>query len=362
MKPQKTVVLGMSGGVDSSVAALLLQKQGYKVIGVFMKNFSDTKNKFTGECWWHEELRTARTVANMLGIELHVLDYEREYKEQVIKPMIESYADNETPNPDVECNNETKFPALLKAKKRFKADFIATGHYAQVKKVGKGYVLMQGKDTSKDQSYFLYKLTQKELSCALFPLGNITKEKVRLIAQKNGLPNWDKHGSAGVCFIGNVPLQDYLKQHIKSREGKVVDENDEVIGTHQGSSFYTIGQKAGDHVGMIISKPKELAQKRMYVARKLRNNIIQIAPEGSPLLQRKEVSLKRIYVPSGIQVKPGIYRGRYRHLGPLVRGDLKKEGRSFLFKFSKPQQAIAAGQSLVIYKGKQLIAGGEMSL
>lgn len=362
MKPQKTVILGMSGGVDSSVAALLLQKQGYKVIGVFMKNFSDTKNKFTGECWWQEELRSARTVANMLNIELHVLDYETQYKNKVIKPMISDYAANKTPNPDIECNNETKFPALLKAKTKFSGDFIATGHYANIKKIGKKYYLQQGKDKTKDQSYFLYKLTQKELARTLFPLGNLTKQKARKIAEKNNLPNWNKHGSAGVCFIGNVPLQDYLKQHIKKKQGFVIDELGKQIGTHQGSSFYTIGQKAGEHIGIIIQKPKEKAQLRYYIAKKLPKNIIQVAPENSKLLKIKEISITKLYSPSESQIKTGNYLGRYRHLGPLIPGVLKKKAKNYAFTFSKPQEAVASGQSIVLYRDKTLVAGGEIKI
>jgi tRNA-uridine 2-sulfurtransferase len=359
---QKTVILGMSGGVDSSVAALLLKQQGYKVIGVFMKNFSDTKNKFTGECWWQEELRIARSIANMLDIEFQVVDYESQYKNKVIKPMIKSYASGKTPNPDVECNNETKFPALLAALKSYQADFIATGHYAQVKQQKGTFVLMQGKDMSKDQSYFLYKLTQKELSKTLFPLGSVTKEQVRKIAQENDFPNWDKHGSAGVCFIGNIPLQDYLKQHIKSKPGKVINENHEIIGTHQGANFYTIGQRVGEHVGIVLSKYPQLAQKRFYIAQKMPDNMLLVAPEGSEILKRKEVSIKKLYSPSNNIIKAVSYKARYRHLGPLIPGKLIKSLKGWKFIFSKPQEAIAEGQSLVLYKGKQLVAGGEMSI
>ncbi len=361
MKPKKTVVLGMSGGVDSSVAALLLQKAGYKVIGIFMKNFSDTKNKYTGECWWQEELRTARTIANLLNIELHVLDYEQQYKNKVIKPMISSYKHNKTPNPDIECNNETKFPALLKVLKQFKADFIATGHYAQIKKKNNKCIIQQGKDKKKDQSYFLYKLTQKELAKTIFPIGNLTKEKVRKIAEENNFPNWDKHGSAGVCFIGNVPLQDYLKQHIKAKQGEVLDADNNVIGTHQDSSFYTIGQKAGEHIGIIINKPKIHAQDRYYIAKKLSNNVIQVAPEGHPLLKRKEVMIKKLYSTTNNAIKSGTYHARYRHLGHLISGKLIKSGSKWKFTFSKPQEALAEGQSIVLYNRNDLIAGGEMS-
>ncbi|HVY01858.1 MAG TPA: tRNA 2-thiouridine(34) synthase MnmA [Candidatus Nanoarchaeia archaeon] len=362
MNLQKTVILGMSGGVDSSVAALLLQKQGYKVIGVFMKNFSDTKNKFTGECWWQDELRTARTIANMLNIELHVLDYESEYKNKVIKPMISDYAANKTPNPDIECNNETKFPALLKAKKQFSADFISTGHYANVKKIGKKFYLQQGKDKTKDQSYFLYKLTEKELSIAIFPLGKLTKEKVRKIAEEKRFPNWDKHGSAGVCFIGNVPLQSYLKRHIKKKQGKVIDEKGNLLGTHEGSSFYTIGQKAAENIGIKINKPKENSQLRYYVAKKLPKNVIQVAPENNDLLKIREIKIPKLYSPSKDKIKQGKYGARYRHLGPIIQGTLKKKNNLWTFTFSKPQEAIAQGQSIVLYRQKTLIAGGEIKL
>jgi tRNA-specific 2-thiouridylase len=349
---QKIVILGMSGGVDSSVAALMLKKQGYKVIGIFMKNFSDTKDRFTGECWWRAELDMARKIANMLDISLYILDYEQKYKSRVIKPMIRSYKSGKTPNPDIDCNNLTKFPALLAAAKKFKADFIATGHYARIKKTNNKFSLFQGKDKTKDQSYFLYKLTQKELSKTIFPVGSLTKNQVRAIAKKNKFPNWDKHGSAGVCFIGNIPLSNYLKKHIKLKQGDVLDINKKIIGTHQGASFYTIGQRVGPRIGVTIKKD---SQKKLYVAAKRENKLI-VAPEHSKVLKIKSVKIVKTHFLSNIP-KTGL-KARIRHLGNLVPCTLK----SSKVTFAKPQFGVASGQSLVLYKDQELIGGGEMRL
>jgi tRNA-specific 2-thiouridylase len=353
IQSQKTVVLGMSGGVDSSVAALLLQKQGYNVIGIFMKNFSDTKNKFTGECWWREELEMARNIASKLNIPLHVVDYESKYKNLVIKPMISGYASGKTPNPDIECNNLTKFPALLQAAKKFNADFIATGHYARIKEKASKFLILQGKDKTKDQSYFLYKLTQKELAKTLFPLGNMTKQQVRQLAKKKNFPNWEKHGSAGVCFIGNVPLRNYLQKHIKSKKGKVIDTSGNTIGTHQGASFYTIGQRVGPHIGVVLTNAT--SQKRWYVASK-KANTLTVAPQGSPSLKISSVSIKNAHW--FFPVPKSSIKARVRHLGSLI--PCKISNNKVIF--AKPQQGIASGQSVVFYRGAELVSGAEMSL
>lgn len=355
------VVLGMSGGVDSSVAALILKNKGYEVIGIFQKNFSDNKDKFTGECWWREELENARTIANILEIPLFVEDHESEYKNKVIKPMISLYSKNKTPNPDVECNNITKFPNLLKAAKKHKADFIATGHYAQITKINKTFFVKQGKDKTKDQSYFLYKLNQKDLSRTLFPIGDKTKKEIREIAKNNKFPNWNKHGSAGVCFIGNIPLQEYLKKHISSKKGRVVDESGKVIGNHDGTQFYTIGQKAAEHFGININKPKKNAQKRYYVAKKLPKNTLLVVPERSNLLKTSQVIIKKSTSQDKIKINKE-YLARYRHLGPLVKGRLIKNRGKLVFKFKKPQESLASGQSIVIYENKKVVLGGEMEI
>src|SRR3989344_9054019 len=222
----------MSGGVDSSVAALLLQNQGYRVIGVFLKLYSKTKNPMTGECSYLDDLKMARKVALLLGIELHVLDYEQEYHKKILKPMFDEYRRGMTPNPDILCNKLMKFPLLMQAARTFKADFIATGHYTRVRREGKKCLLLMGKDRTKDQSYFLAELSEKDLTHLLFPIGDLTKQEVRAIAHREGFPNWNKHGTVGICFVGKQNMQDFLKQKIKEKKGKVVSPQGDLMGTH----------------------------------------------------------------------------------------------------------------------------------
>ncbi len=358
---QKTVVLGMSGGVDSSVAALLLQRKGYTVIGVFLKLYSETKNPLTGECSYLEDLRMARKIALLLGIELHVLDYEKKYKKLVLRPMFDAYRRGMTPNPDILCNKLMKFPLLLDAADKFKADYIATGHYACVKKVKGNYWLMMGKDRSKDQSYFLAELTGKALSHILFPVGNLTKQEVREIARKEGFPNWNKHGTVGICFVGKQNMQNFLKQKIKKMKGYVFSPEGLLLGTHQGVAYYTIGQKAGEHFGIVLSKPRGTAQKRWYVAKKnLRKNELIVAPEGHPCLKTKCIYLKDLHFLNGLEKTPQQLKVRIRHLGQLQAGVLKKRERKHFFLFSRSSVLPASGQRAVFYQGKRMVASAEI--
>ena len=360
MKLQKTVLIGISGGVDSSVAALLLQKQGYRVVGAFMKNFSDTKNKYTGECQWIEEKQMAERICALIGIELIMIDYEKEYKKTVIEPMIKSYSRGFTPNPDVDCNNQIKFPALWEKAQEIRADYIATGHYAQIKKVKSEYRLLQGKDKTKDQSYFLYHLSQKDLEHTLFPLGNLTKTEVRQIAKKNHFPNHDKKGSKGICFVGKVNMQDFLSKHIKTKQGKVLDNAGNTLGSHSGASSYTIGQRVGPHIGINIEKPIGTEEKRWFVSSK-RGNTLIIAPKEHASLKIKSIKIKKIHLLVSKIPKNNI-KVRIRHLGQLISGKLVKNKSLFSFIFSKPQLGIAPGQDAVLYYKNQVLGGGEISL
>lgn len=358
----KTVLLGMSGGVDSSVAALLLKQQGFKVIGAFMKNFSDTKNKLTGECAWVDERKSALKIAASLNISLITLDYENEYKKQVINPMFADYRKGITPNPDILCNTIIKFPFLWKAAQQHDAQYIATGHYARIKKTKKGFQLLQGKDKQKDQSYFLAELSQKDLGHTLFPIGNYTKDQIRKIAKKHKFHNWNKLGTRGICFVGKQDMQNFLKQRIKEKPGKVCAPDGSFLGTHRGVAFYTIGQKAGEHIGINITKPRGLEGSRFYIASKnTKKNELIIAPKGHPALLTKTVFLKKFHFINPKEKPPSRLKARIRHLGSLHSGTLKKHDSKYIFTFSKPQGAIAPGQRLVLYKGTQVIASGEIS-
>ncbi|MBI2004190.1 tRNA 2-thiouridine(34) synthase MnmA [Candidatus Pacearchaeota archaeon] len=317
MKKTK-VLLAMSGGVDSSVAALLLKKQGYEVIGAFMINWSDTKNKLTGECAWRDERRIAMKIAAKLGIKFITLNFEKEYKKEVVDVMFKNYQKGITPNPDIDCNNKIKFPLLIKKAKELGCDFIATGHYARIKKItlskkagkqswaGEGgaerwrvgriiYELLRAKDELKDQSYFLYRIKQNELKNILFPIGNYTKKEIREIAKKNKFPNYNKKGTVGICFIGKINLKEFLKKRIKPKKGVILDPNGNKIGEHDGIYYYTIGQRIGSRFGIEIKKP-EIYQKKWYVARKIpKTNTIIAAPEGHGLNFRKEIIIKNPY-------------------------------------------------------------------
>lgn len=360
---QKTVVLGMSGGVDSSVAAYLLQKQGYLVIGVFLKLYSDTKNSVTGECSYLEDLKMARKVALLLDIPLHVLDFEKEYKKLVLAPMFGEYQKGRTPNPDLLCNKLMKFPLLREAARKFGADYISTGHYARIRKIKNGFQLRMGEDRTKDQSYFLADLSQKDLSQTLFPLGSFKKKRVREIARKNGLPNWNKHGTVGICFVGQHSMHELLRHHICERKGDVLDSLGKKIGVHQGAAYSTIGQKAGEHIGVSITKPRGMESKRFYVATKnVRKNELVVAPQGHSLLKRKEIHLVTFHHVLSQEKIPSRLTARIRHLGQLHSGVFWKKGNRYEFRFDTPVEAIAPGQIAVLYQGESVVGCGEIRL
>ena len=262
--------MAMSGGVDASVAALLMKKKGYDGIGVFMKNWSDTKDLTTGECSWKEDRKMAMKIAAKLEIPLITLDFEKEYRRDVVDKMFKNYRKGITPNPDIDCNQKIKFPLLWKAAKKLKADYIVTGHYSRIK----NNKLYRAKDESKDQSYFLYRLNQDDLKHSLFPIGDYTKKKVREIARKNKFPNFDRKGTVGICFIGKINLKKFLQRKIKPKKGKILDPEGNLIGEHDGIYYYTSGQRIGPRFGIEIDKGKRM--KRWYVARKnlKRNEII----------------------------------------------------------------------------------------
>jgi tRNA-uridine 2-sulfurtransferase len=356
---QKTIVIGLSGGVDSSVAALILKQKGYKVIGAFMKNFSDTKNPLTKECNWIAEKRSAQKICSLLKINLVTFDFEKEYKSQVINPMFSSYARGLTPNPDISCNNLIKFPLFWKKAKALGADLIAMGHYAKIKKTDSSYQLLQGQDSSKDQSYFLYRLKPSDLKHTLFPIGNLTKTEIRRIAKKNKFPNWDKPGTTGICFVGPVNLKSFLSKKIKPLSGKILSPEGKLLGQHPGVFYYTIGQRLGPRLGFDIKKPKSNEPKKWYVANK-KGNILIVAPKGHPTLKKSLAILKKFHIINKKDPIPKKIKARIRHLGPLISGKLSKRKFKYQFKFSKPQKEVAPGQSLVLYHKNQVVGGGEI--
>ncbi len=358
-KPQK-ILLAMSGGVDSSVAAYLLKKQGHEIVGAFMKNWSNTKDDF-GECAWRGERRFALKIAAMLKIPLITLDFEKEYKKYVVEKMFKLYKQGITPNPDIDCNEKIKFPLLIKAAKKLGCDMIATGHYSRIIKTKNNFELHRAKDESKDQSYFLYRLKQNELVKTLFPIGNLTKSQVRDIAKKQGFPNHDKKSTVGICFIGKINLKSFLQKKIKPKKGIILDQDGNKIGEHDGIYYYTIGQRIGPRFGIEVEK-QELRQKRWYVARKLKNkNIIVAAPEGHALNLRKEILVKDLHLISDMRIKESKVFSRIRQVGELLPSKIKFEKGKIKVTLNKPITGVSEGQAIVLYQGTKCIGGGVIS-
>ncbi len=369
------VLLAMSGGVDSSVAALILKKQGYEVVGAFMKNWSDTKNEF-GECAWRDERKFAIKIASQLNIPLITLDFEKKYRKEVIDEMFKKYKKGITPNPDIDCNQKIKFPLLLKEAKKRGFDLIATGHYARIKKVsarsarGRAggnmkYDLLRGKDESKDQSYFLYRISEKELKNILFPIGDYSKTQIREIAQENNFPNADKKGTVGICFVGKVNLKDFLKKKIKPKKGKILDPEGKVIGEHDGIFYYTVGQRLGPRYGFEVQRGKG-EMKKWYVAKKdAKKNIIIAAPEGHKINYRSELTLKDFHLISENKKEflkePRRILSRIRQVGELLPSQIYKEKGKIKVVLDKPITGVSEGQALVFYQKDKCLGGGVIS-
>ena len=381
------VVVAMSGGVDSSVAAYLLKKDGYDVLGVFMKNWHDTNVTISKECPWLEDSYDAMLVAEKLSIPFQVIDLSKDYKKKIVDYMFEEYKNGRTPNPDVLCNREIKFDLFLDIAIKLGADYIATGHYAQVTESKKNnnslFHLKSGKDKSKDQSYFLCQLNQFQLSKTIFPIGKINKKDVRKIAKKNNLITADKKDSQGLCFIGKVKLPDFLQQSLKPKNGNVVlidksyygyksysnpkgikitskkikynKSDGEIIGHHNGAHFYTIGQRKGLSIGGRV--------KPLYVlSTDVVNNIIYVG-EGSdhPGLFRSslKVPISKMHFisdPKKIEVKNLKARIRYRQA--LQDVSFTKNSENYYFNFKNPQKAITSGQFIALYDNEELICSG----
>ncbi|MEK6908950.1 MAG: tRNA 2-thiouridine(34) synthase MnmA [Nanoarchaeota archaeon] len=352
---KKRVLLGLSGGVDSAVAALLLKRQGFEVIGAFLKCFSEEKNKITGECNYLEDKKEAQKIATILNIKLIELNYEKEYSRLVIKPMFKSYAKGLTPNPDSLCNTIIKFPYLWKEAKKHNCNFIATGHYIKKIKMKDKFNLKIPKDKSKDQSYFLYGLTQEDLKHTLFPIGDYTKTEVRKIAKQNNLPNWNKHGTKGLCFVGNINMKSFLKQKIKNKPGVIKSPENQIIGKHDGMMFYTIGERLKENQNIIINNNyRNKVKSKLYVSSKnIKENEIVVAPKNHISLKRKEFQIKNINWISDKSRQISILV-RIRHLGQLNKATIRRNK----IVLKSPIEGIAEGQSAVIYTKKEIMLGG----
>jgi len=365
---KKKVIVAMSGGVDSSVAALLMKEKGYEVVGVFLKCWSDTKD-FSGECTWKEERRYAHEICRKLDIPLVTVDAEKDYRKYVVDEMFKDYRRGITPNPDVLCNEVVKFPYLLKAAKKFGADAVVTGHYVSVRKGSMEELnLYRGKDEGKDQSYFLYRLTKKDLKKLIFPIGKYTKAEVRSIAKKNGFINHSKKSTVGICFIGKTDMKKFLKLKIKPKAGKIVDPEGKVIGAHDGVYYYTIGQRLRPGIDLNIKKEKGSHMPRWYVASKdVKKNILTVAPSRHEILYRDFMVVKEFHLinDDAKKFKTGEHKvhARIRHVGELIPSLLKynKKKKRFELKLSRGIDGVSNGQAVVLYKGRRVLGGGEIS-
>jgi len=342
------IVVGMSGGVDSSVAALLLKRAGHDVVGLFMKNWEDDDDD--EYCSTREDLIDAAAAADRIGVELEAVNFSAEYKDRVFAEFLREYAAGRTPNPDVLCNAEIKFKAFLDHAMRLGAEKIATGHYARTD----GVQLLKGKDAQKDQSYFLHRLNQAQLSRVMFPIGDMKKPEVRRIALEAGLPNHAKKDSTGICFIGERPFREFLNRYLPKKPGPIVNEKGKSLGEHIGLAFYTIGQRKGIGIGG--------AGDAWYVARKdlERNEILIVQGHDHPFLMKKELSASDTAWISGHPPQaPSSHtaKTRYRQadapctLSRVLDSEIKVD-------FSSPQWAVTPGQSVVLYDGETCLGGG----
>lgn len=336
------VFVGMSGGVDSSVTAALLVDQGYDVTGVYMKNW--TQDLPGMKCPWAEDLADAKRVAVQLGIPFKVYDFQTEYKQKVVDYMIKEYTLGRTPNPDIMCNQEIKFQLFLETALADGADMIATGHYARTK----DGVLMRANDDTKDQTYFLYRVTKQALLKTLFPLGDLHKSEVRKIAEAKGLQTAHKKDSQGICFVGSVSIKDFLSQYIDPTPGKVIDKDtNTTIGYHDGALFYTIGQRHGLGLGgglpyYVVGK--DMARNVVFVSRNLNDEV----------MWRREFTLENAHWIDNGPEHDARYEIRLRHRGKLISSTISTD----TVALSEPERAITTGQSAVVYAGDTVLGGG----
>ena len=392
----KRVVVGLSGGVDSSVAAYLLKEQGYEVIGMFMKNWHDDSVTISDDCPWLEDSNDAMLVAEKLGIPFQTIDLSKEYKAQIVDYMFAEYQKGRTPNPDILCNREIKFDVFLKAAMKLKADYVATGHYCRKDEIDingtQTFRLLAGKDNNKDQSYFLCQLSQDQLSKTLFPIGELTKPEVRELAKELDLVTAEKRDSQGLCFIGKVRLPEFLQQQLKPIKGEVIEisadaqqfnnvwsengsvshedlvqlsepyhysrKDGKILGEHNGAHYFTIGQRKGLNIG---GTPLPL----FVIDTDVRENIIYTGQgENHPGLLRSGLFVANDdihWIRPSLELKNGEhakYLARIRYRQPLENATIYKEENGLYIIFSRPQKAIAAGQFVAWYTGDELIGSG----
>jgi tRNA-uridine 2-sulfurtransferase len=397
---KKRVVIGLSGGVDSSVAAWILKEQGYDVIALFMKNWHDTTGLLQSDCHWEDDLMFAEMVAQKLKIPFHQVDLSKPYREKVVDYMFSEYEKGRTPNPDVLCNREIKFDSFAEEANKLGGDFVATGHYCKKDEIRSGdkiiYRLLAGKDKNKDQSYFLCQVSQQQLSTAIFPVGDLTKGEVREIADKLRLATAHRKDSQGICFVGKVHLPTFLQQKLKSKKGVIIEIQDssvfppvenglpdeniseevlrqlvnpfnydpsygKIIGEHNGAHFFTIGQRKGMNVG----GHKEAL---FVIGIDVKKNIIYSGEgQNHPGLNRKGLFIngnETHWIRQDLEMKRGesrSYMVRIRYRQPLQEARVFSREKGFYIVFDNPQRGIAPGQFAAWYNGDELVGSGVIS-
>ena len=387
MAAKHRIVVGLSGGVDSAVTAWLLKQAGHEVVGIFMKNWEDDDD--SEYCSSNADFVDAAAVADVVGIEIEHVNFAADYKDRVFAEFLREYAAGRTPNPDVLCNAEIKFKAFLDHAMRLGAEKIATGHYARVRRCPASlgepggrddaspataresagglaqYQLLKGLDASKDQSYFLHRLTQAQLAKTLFPLGELRKTEVRRIAAEIGLPNARKKDSTGICFIGERPFREFLNRYLQTRPGPIKDERGRTIGEHVGLSFYTLGQRQGLGIGGVKDKGAPRGggdHAPWFVARKdmATNTLVAVQGHDHPWLLSHELVFDDAAWTAGTAPAPGACaaKTRYRQQDAACTLSAGDTAGSFRLRFTEPQWAVTPGQSAVLYDGEVCLGGG----
>ena len=350
------IVVGMSGGVDSSVAALLLQRAGHDIAGLFMQNWEEDER--FGECHAERDRADAVRVCARLGIAFHARNFAAEYWDRVFEHFLAEYRNGRTPNPDVLCNREIKFKTFLDEARVLGAEKIATGHYARIDECGGRHRLLRGVDRNKDQSYFLYTLGQEQLAATLFPIGELPKPEVRRLAREAGLPTHDKKDSTGICFIGERDFREFLSHYLPMREGEIRTPDGARVGTHRGTFFYTLGQREGLQLGGVRGRPQA---PWFVVGKDVGRNILYVDQgHDSPWLQSRLLWSGPVHWIAG--APPAARFGctaqtRYRQPDEDCEVEVRGDG-TVEVRFARPQRAVTPGQSLVLYAGDACLGGG----
>lgn len=348
---KKKVIIGLSGGVDSSVSAFLLKEQGYEVIGIFMQNWEDDNTDTY--CTIKQDSMDAIAVADKLEIEVEIVNFAKEYKDRVFNYFLEEYKNGRTPNPDILCNSEIKFKAFLDHAMRLGANYIATGHYVGKHATTNGEILTRAKDHNKDQSYFLYRLNQHQINHAIFPLANITKPEVRQIAAKLNLPNATKKDSTGICFIGERPFREFLQRYLPTKPGHMVTLDGRIMGKHLGLMYYTIGQRKGLGIGG-LGEPWFVASKNLE-----KNELVVVQGHNHSALLKAKLSANGLSFGNNQIPKDGYYTAKTRYRMSDARCKLEHIAKDQInLTFDEPQWAITPGQSVVVYNQDLCLGGG----